>query len=158
MRLFVIRIVLVLCTGLIFPLCAKAQASCECVECPPDEIAVCHYESGVCKGKCIRIDPHASAREFTAELLTVVLEKTVSTRNLSAYDARKYIPVIDALLKSEGRRVEFTFERKSIEIGLSLTLSGKERLQEARRELEWKRRHSILGKKLSPIRNVPTIG
>jgi len=112
----------------------QTPSSCECVECPVDLIAICKYDSGMCKGKCVRISSLLSAQAFTAKLLSEVLESEVSSRQLSE-EPQKYLKVIDALLSSEGRKVTVTFEDQEIEVGVGLPDKAIERLRTVRGEL-----------------------
>ncbi len=117
---------------------SPSTSSCECIECPPDEIAVCHYDSGQCKGKCVRIKSRLSPKDFTAELLTVVLGRSISSDDLSRAP-KEYSRLIDALVESNGHQIRIAFRGESIRVGVGLNDSAKDHMRIASAELKSRR-------------------
>lgn len=132
MKLFVNNLILILFLTLFLCGQAAAQSMCECVECPKDEVACCRYESGQCKGKCIRIksgrsfgdvfakitgdivgsiagivgvDSKSKSDDYfeeTTRLLSYVVNKKV-TENELVESSEKFLPIIELILaNSDG--------------------------------------------------------
>jgi hypothetical protein len=130
MKLFASSILLSLCLILLPPAPDSGRVRCKCrpsppggvTECESGQIAVCNSSGGVCKGSCISANAQLQPLQYSAALLTQVLDRDVSIEDLRK-DPKASKRNFEALLKSsrDDKPVKLKYKGKEYIVSVGLT-------------------------------------
>ncbi len=136
MKSFASKIIFSFCFIIIlFTLGLAQKPQCECLE----QCDTCYYcrkdNNGNCIAGCYKCPTQNKSKEWTAVLLSGILDKRIKKADIDE-EPRKYLPVINALLKYNNKTIKFNFEEEIINIGLGLNNEAIDKLKETRDEIQ----------------------